>query len=1389
MSVTTRRRLASGTRERHRLQSDAHRRRRDRRRARRRCRPAVRDHGGPVARRGAHGQRRPAAARRHLRVAAPRRRAAALLLAAARLDRGVRHERPRGAVAVGRVLGGDAAVRVLRRPAPRRAHRGLGRRPAAGVVAVRHPLRHRGAHVLAGHAAGGAGLPGADACAGAPVARPASRASPRSSPRSSTRSTGRSTWSRSSAWCCSGRRSRRPMPTTGGLRGGDRRLRRRRHHLPAVGAEHALPAGAHRDAVGRSGPAGRRVHDDARGLRRRRPHRELRQLLGVQPPLPPGRVRSVGREVALRARPAHPSRRRGRSPACSSARSSSAGWRRSSPTPRSRRATRRSASRCSCSSSRSASAASRTCPSGHSCSSWSSRSDWSAVCATCARTAPRAATSAGPSPPTPSAATSSCTAPTSSVRPRAVCSTTCPGSCRWCSRPATARSSSTGSTTRSGTAPLDAGAFATRALERAGPDHTVWYVSSLGYSGGNEGKCEAIAAVLQADRPDSTVLVAPNDSIFESMGLTRYRTRATAALKRWVTRDLRVAALPWALARRARRRDARPHPVRGRPPRRGGRARPAPPGDVRLGRRVLPRHRRARLRGVARGRAALLPAGAAARVRARDRAARPRRCRAADHHQRVRAGVRRPALPAGAARDRRRGARAAGGVVRRDPPAGGGARARVRRGDVHAARRSRCSCSCAPALRLGDPRRDARGADPSPRRAARDPDRDRGDPHLARRVHVGARSCAAARWWRRLVGAGIYLLWTERGVRGSWLPLRLQNSDRLRGGFVDPFTRIWDGVHDLFGGDRFGSGLHVLWIAVFVALLVVVCRRLPASYGAYAGAVLVVSMSARNLDSFERYAMSAFPLILGVAIVTEHRDVDRAVLTLSAAGLVGYSVLAFLGVWVPVGPGGSAIGRTRRYIAAYESAPRGSGRAAAQRRHHRRRTGRADRRLRARHRHGITSTVLEADTVVGGISRTVERDGWRFDIGGHRFFTKVKEVDGLWHEILARRGLPAAAADEPHLLRGQVLRLPAEGAATRCGTSASSRRSGACCRTSGRASARRRTSRTLEGWIVARFGWRLYGHFFKTYNEKLWGVPVNKLPADFAAQRIKNLSLFNAVDERAAARSATRRTITSLIEEFQYPKYGPGMMWERCRDLVEAQGCKVVDEQPRRRDPPRGRRARCRSIAEDADGARTEYPCDHVISSMPISQLLQAMDPPAADAVRGAADDLRYRDFLTVALVVPEEYCFPDNWIYIHSRDVQVGRIQNFGSWSPYLVKEGRTCLGLEFFVFEGDEMWTKPDEELVEQGKRELGTSDWSTRQGRGGLRRADAEGVSGLRRALQGQRAGIVEWIAGLRAERASRSAATACTGTTTRTTRCSPRCSRSRTSRRAPTTTCGR
>jgi hypothetical protein len=149
------------------------------------------------------------------------------------------------------------------------------------------------------------------------------------------------------------------------------------------------------------------------------------------------------------------------------------------------------------------------------------------------------------------------------------------------------------------------------------------------------------------------------------------------------------------------------------------------------------------------------------------------------------------------------------------------------------------------------------------------------------------------------VGSGLYLLWVRHAYGDPWLPLSIQNDRAHRGGTVDPFTRVFDGIGDLIHGDRFGSGLHVLWAAVFVVLVVVLLARLPASYGVYGAAVVAVNLSARNLDSFERYAMSAFPFALAVALVTARPDVERPVLALSAAGLVGYSVLGFLGVYVP----------------------------------------------------------------------------------------------------------------------------------------------------------------------------------------------------------------------------------------------------------------------------------------------------------------------------------------------------------------------------------------------------------------------------------------------------------------------------------------------------------
>ena len=352
-------------------------------------------------------------------------------------------------------------------------------------------------------------------------------------------------------------------------------------------------------------------------------------------------------------------------------------------------------------------------------------------------------------------------------------------------------------------------------------------------------------------------------------------------------------------------------------------------------------------------------------------------------------------------------------------------------------------------------------------------------------------------------------------------------------------------------------------------------------------------------------------------------------------------------------------------------------------------------------RRGKKVRVFEADEVVGGISRTVERDGWRFDIGGHRFFTKVAPVEAFWHEILP---------DEDFLMRPRMSRifygnkfydypLKATNALRNLGIIEAVR----CVLSYLWVRIHKpKDTTTFEGWTAARFGWRLYRTFFKTYTEKVWGVPATDIQADWAAQRIKNLSLGKAIFNALLPRR-NQKDIASLIEEFQYPKYGPGMMWERCTELVRDQGS-TVTLTTRVESITRGDQGAKSVSVRDANGSQ-QYPCDHIISTMPINELLAVINPPAPPEELAAAAGLKHRDFLTVAIVVPQEFAFPDNWIYIHAPEVRVGRIQNFGSWSPYLVKEGRTCLGLEYFVSIGDDLWVMPDDDLIELAKREIAT------------------------------------------------------------------------------------
>jgi protoporphyrinogen oxidase len=346
---------------------------------------------------------------------------------------------------------------------------------------------------------------------------------------------------------------------------------------------------------------------------------------------------------------------------------------------------------------------------------------------------------------------------------------------------------------------------------------------------------------------------------------------------------------------------------------------------------------------------------------------------------------------------------------------------------------------------------------------------------------------------------------------------------------------------------------------------------------------------------------------------------------------------------------------------------------------------------------GHPPIVFEADDVVGGISRTVERDGWRFDIGGHRFFTKVDAVEQLWFDLLPDGQLMRRPRMSRIFYDGRFYDYPLKPAnalrnlgpveSARCVASylwAHVRRSG--------------EQQSFEGWVSSRFGRRLYRTFFKTYTEKVWGVPADQIAADWAAQRIKNLSLGVAL--REAIGLGAGRQVTSLIEHFYYPQLGPGMMWEACAQRATTLGTTLLLEHPV------GRIAHARGRAHVvAARDRMETACSDVVSTMPLGALVAAMDPAPPAAVLEAAVGLRHRDFLTVALVVPEAFGFPDNWIYVHSPEVRLGRVQNFGSWSPHMVEPGRTCLGLEYFVNEGDELWRLPDDELVRYAAGEMVT------------------------------------------------------------------------------------
>jgi protoporphyrinogen oxidase len=393
--------------------------------------------------------------------------------------------------------------------------------------------------------------------------------------------------------------------------------------------------------------------------------------------------------------------------------------------------------------------------------------------------------------------------------------------------------------------------------------------------------------------------------------------------------------------------------------------------------------------------------------------------------------------------------------------------------------------------------------------------------------------------------------------------------------------------------------------------------------------------------------------------------------------------------------------------------------------------------LELQRRTGIQSIVLEASHEVGGISRTVQHKGNRMDIGGHRFFSKSDRVMAWWLDLMpveggrVKSGRPsdpcdargAADANTEDLVmlvrerRSRIyflrrffdypIRLTA-GTLRKMGAWRTLKAGFSYMRS---ALLPRREEHSLEDFLINRFGKRLYLTFFKSYTEKVWGVPCSGISAEWGAQRIKGLSLMGVAAHflrktlgLRSAGLAQKETETSLIEKFLYPKLGPGQLWEHAADLVRKGGDEIVfGAHVDRINVSEGRVLSVETVNDAGD--RATYAGDYFFSTMPVRDLIRAVsETPPAEVVE-VSEGLMYRDFITVGLLASkltvieaDGSMLKDNWIYIQEPDVQVGRLQIFNNWSPWLVDNpDKVWIGLEYFCYDTDPIWKLSDKEMIE--------------------------------------------------------------------------------------------
>ncbi len=345
----------------------------------------------------------------------------------------------------------------------------------------------------------------------------------------------------------------------------------------------------------------------------------------------------------------------------------------------------------------------------------------------------------------------------------------------------------------------------------------------------------------------------------------------------------------------------------------------------------------------------------------------------------------------------------------------------------------------------------------------------------------------------------------------------------------------------------------------------------------------------------------------------------------------------------------------------------------------------------------IQPIIVEKSDNVGGVARTEVYKGYRFDIGGHRFFTHLKKVEQLWNEVLKEEFIKVPRLSRIYY-RGRYFNYPLNvfNTLSNLGVVESLFIFMSYLKAKLRPYP---VEETFEHWVVNRFGQRLYQKFFKTYTEKVWGIPCSAIQSDWAAQRIKGLSLKTVISNALFGNNHRAKT---LIDEFHYPVLGPGLMWQRFQELVEKKGgATYLNSEVVRLKRLDGR---IQKVSVKQNGNTIEIPGENFVSSIPLTELITRLDPPAPEEVLTAAKSLNYRSFVLVGLIINHRDLFPDQWIYVHSPEVKVGRIQNFRNWSSRMTPDPtKTGLGMEYFCTEGDEIWRMPEKELLQLAKREL--------------------------------------------------------------------------------------